>query len=397
MSVNNQHNRTILLLHQSASLYGSDKTLLELALAIKADKRWTPIVVLPFKGPLVDKLQENGITVVDLPVLKVSRDLLHPKNLWKLPFRIYKELNDFKVYFKDYKVDVIHSNTLAVLIGAFVYKSLKAKHIWHVHEMIEKPSFVKEFYRYLLPNKSDIIIANSKATEAFWLDNRKPLQKKFRLVYNGLDLPKDKLRPSIAAIKEKLFHIPVDGLVIGLVGRINQYKGHDLLLKTFEELSRRYPQIYLVMIGSTPPGKAFYKTELKNKIDQVEAKDSIRLIDFQEDIAAVWSAIDIAVVPTIIAESFGLVALEAMLAKKPVIASAIGGLVEVVDDEETGYLFEPENAQMLTEKLELLINNDSLRESMGARGYKKATEQFKLENYTQAILDIYSEMIEKDI
>ena len=84
-------------------------------------------------------------------------------------------------------------------------------------------------------------------------------------------------------------------------------------------------------------------------------------------------------------EPFGLVAVEAMLAQKPVIASNHGGLTEIIKDKQTGLLFEPNNIQQLISSIEVLINDKDLRIQMGERGYKRAIEEFSIQKHITQI------------
>lgn len=113
------------------------------------------------------------------------------------------------------------------------------------------------------------------------------------------------------------------------------------------------------------------------------------MMDFRNDIWVVWDTCDIAVVPSTEPEPFGLVALEAMAAKKPVIAANCGGLKEIVIDQETGVLFEPRNSYALADAIEDLINNKEKRHRLGNNGFNRLNEKFSLSNYIFSIESIY--------
>jgi glycosyltransferase involved in cell wall biosynthesis len=122
-------------------------------------------------------------------------------------------------------------------------------------------------------------------------------------------------------------------------------------------------------------------------------KEKVAIIPFQENIADFWQSIDIAVVPSIEPEPFGLVAVEAMLAKKPVGASNHGGLSEIVVNNETGLLVEPRNVNELIIALQKLIENEELRKSFGQKGYEKAIKEFSVEHYTKKIEGIFDSIL----
>jgi glycosyltransferase involved in cell wall biosynthesis len=144
----------------------------------------------------------------------------------------------------------------------------------------------------------------------------------------------------------------------------------------------------LVYIGSAPPNQEHFLNALKEKIREYDLTNQVTIIPFQENINQLWQTIDIAVVPSTEPEPFGMVAIEAMFANKPVVAANHGGLMEIVVNNETGFLVEPNNKLALKEALEKLINNPELRTTLGEKGFQRATENFSIENYVRKIEDI---------
>ena len=116
--------------------------------------------------------------------------------------------------------------------------------------------------------------------------------------------------------------------------------------------------------------------------------EKVKIIPFTTNLNAIWNITDIAVMPSTEKESFGLVALEAMMAKKPVVASNHGGLKEIVKDNKTGFLVEPNNINDLKIALEKLICNPDLRNTFGENGLKRAIENFNIQNYITKIEEI---------
>ena len=153
--------KSILFIHQSSELYGSDKTLL---LLIKnLDKsRFNSVVILPFEGPLVEEFKKEGVIVEIAPVLKLYRNLLKPKNAIRFLFEIRESIKVADRLNEKYNFDIIYSNTLAVLLGIIFAKKKKIKHLWHVHEIIESPSIFKKTFIKLLSLKANSqIVYNS--------------------------------------------------------------------------------------------------------------------------------------------------------------------------------------------------------------------------------------------
>ena len=372
----------ILFIHQSAELYGSDKTLLYLVVNLDK-KKFFPIVILPNEGPLKTELEKENIKVIIAPVLKLYRKMFTPRNLFKFGKDYFKGTKAIKAIKKEHKIDCIYSNTLAVLLGFFYSFFHKTKHIWHVHEIIESPTIFTKFFRFFLNNSTNtVVIHNSKATSSFW-----NCEGKNQVIWNGISTfpeikteEKETIRKTILKANNEV--------VFALVGRISRWKGQMLLLDTFNELIKTHQNIKLVYIGSAPPNQEHFLKTLKENIKAYDLIKNVAIIPFQENISQLWQTIDIAVVPSTEPEPFGMVAIEAMMAKKPVVAANHGGLMEIVLNNETGFLVEPNNKTALKEALETLINNPELRATFGENGFQRATENFSIENYVRKIEDI---------
>lgn len=382
----------ILFIHQSAELYGSDKTLLFLLL--KLDKtKFHPVVLLPFDGPLRIELEKENIKVIIAPVLKLSRKMVTPKNMAlflkeiKTSFKMMDKLNE------QYRFDIIYSNTLAVLLGLFYARKRKIQHIWHVHEIIESPKIFFRAFLMLLESKANSkIIYNSFATQKFW-DMKPDSKKKSAVIWNGLEIPTKKtIEAEIISIRKELFKSNSNDVIIALVGRISRWKGQSFLLKVFSQLSLVNPNIKLVFVGSTPPNQGVFLENIEQQIKELNVSDKVIIIPFQDEIHKIWESIDIAVVPSIEPEPFGLVAVEAMLAHKPVVAANHGGLTEIVVNNETGYLVEPNNEKTLSEALQKLIENPELRKSFGENGYQIAVKEFSLDKYVSNFEKLFHEV-----
>ena len=383
--------KNILFIHQSADLYGSDKTLLYLVEAIQGETN--PIVVVPEEGPLTEELRKLGIEVYIIPVIKVSRRLYTSLDLFKLPFEIYKALRSLREKIGDRKIELIHSNTLAVFLGAFYSKIYNIKHIWHVHEIIQHPRIVAKCYPFLVDWFSDYVVFNSTASAKHLCLAKPKLKLKSKVIYNGLErnVPFS-TKSDQNVLRESLFKSITDSaIVIGLVGRINKHKGQRLLLDVFDELTRNENNnIYLLFIGSTIKSQMFLLEELKIEIKIKNLQNKVTIVDFQKNLWKFYDCIDIVIVPTTDPEPFGLVALEGMLSKKPVIASNHGGLKEIVVHNKTGVLFEPNNKIALKKAIKTFIANQDLIDLYGKEGEKRAMIKFSLDKYTTDFKTLYS-------
>ncbi len=382
---------TILFIHQSSELYGSDKTLLILVRTMKR-KNFRPIVVLPQLGLLSKEFDKEGVEYVVAPVIKISRTMFSVKNLITLPFQIKKSIKRIEHSLKDTKIDLVYSNTLAVLLGVFFARKHKIKHIWHVHEIIDNPKIVRKIFTKLIELKMNArIIFNSKSTKRFWIQDRNDIN--YSIVWNGLDKPD--LERIVDTDEQLIKATNSTSIKIALVGRINKWKGQQLLLEAFKDLAPQY-DIELFFIGSPPPNQEVWLESLEEVIKQYDLEKTVHIIPFQTAIWPIWKQVDIAVIPSTLPEPFGLVAVEAMLCEKPVIAANHGGLSEIVISEETGLLFEPLNVGALKKCLEDLIMNPDKRNRLGINGAKRAKEFFTEEIYVDNISTICQDVLKEN-
>lgn len=370
--------KNILFIHQSADLYGSDKTLLLLLKHIDKNQ-FNPIVVIPIDGPLKVELEKLNIEVHIAPVLKLYRNIFKPKNILKF-FSEYKTAIKFlDVLNKRYHFDIIYSNTLAVLLGMIYAKKRRIKHIWHVHEIIVHPKKVAVVYPKLLNKYADVVACNSEATRDNLIERETGLKFKSIVIHNGIEL-KSEILNECSKID---FGFDSEDLIITLIGRINRLKGHKLLLNSFIKNFANQNNIRLLFVGSPVIGQENYLHEVEKIIEQNNLSDKVKILPFTKNLNSIWQITDIAVMPSTEAESFGLVAVEAMMAKKPVIGSNHGGLKEIIVNNETGLLVEPNNENELAVAIQYLINNPKVRLEMGENGQKRAIETFSIEQYIQ--------------
>jgi glycosyltransferase involved in cell wall biosynthesis len=210
------------------------------------------------------------------------------------------------------------------------------------------------------------------------------------VIHNGLALPVTSDSKKVEDFRIAI-GIPEKTTLFTLAGRFNRLKGQKLLIDALEQVVRdkRINDIHLLLVGSPPPGQEYFLSDLQAHIQQSSIRDKITLLPFTEDITTVWLASDVAVVPSTEPESFGMVALEAMAASKPVIASRHGGITEIVVDGQTGILFEPNKVAALAKAIDDLLENPDLREQMGCQGKIRYMQRFSIAAYVANFEQIY--------
>ena len=380
--------KTILFFHQSSDLYGSDKTLLQLVKGLNKNL-YHPVVVLPSKGPLYDALFQLDIQLIVTPVLNIHKKMFTIKSLLGLPYHLVKSILKLNRTLKHTHIDIIQSNTTVVLLG-FIYAKLKGiTHFWHIHEVMEKPKVAVFFFPRLVNFCADKVIFNSKTTMDSFCTVKPKLKSKSIVIYNGLERFSTNLDVNQIKDKKQKFNIAQDHLVISLVGRFNNNKGHELLLKSFSRIIKKQKNIYLLFTGSAVKGKGILFENIQKTIQKQGLNEKVIILPFQNNIWDIWDITDIAVVPSTIKESFGLVALEAMLSSKPVVATDYGALSEVIIHNKTGLLFKLNDVDDLTYKLQTLITKESLRSQLGQNAKRDAQKRFSLAAYINQFEALY--------
>jgi glycosyltransferase involved in cell wall biosynthesis len=363
--------RRVLFVHQSCELYGSDRVLLDVASALRRGGG-EPIVVLPGGGPLIDALRARRIEthpVAATHVIKLSRQMMTMAGLAQVAASVPAALRAIDHAVDGRPIDVVHSNTLAVLGGALWSRRRRRPHLWHVHEIVEHPPAAAWLFPRVVRALADQVVCNSHATQAWLVGAQPALQERTQVVWNGVSAASEVDAAQPDAALHARFRPHGETLAIGLVGRINRMKGHAVLLDAALRLHEQGVRDFsLVFIGEPPPGQPEHLQALRRCVAASPLAAHVVFAGFIDDAVGAMRAIDILCVPSTEAEAFGLVAVEAMAASRPVLASRSGGLPEVLGDCEAGWLHAPGDAAGLAAQLQRLIEDTALRERMGQAG-----------------------------
>jgi glycosyltransferase involved in cell wall biosynthesis len=165
------------------------------------------------------------------------------------------------------------------------------------------------------------------------------------------------------------------------------------MLDVFTKNFTTKENIKLLFVGSPVVGQEHYLDEIRNSIEKNKINKQVKIFPFTKDLNAIWQISDIVVLPSTEAESFGLVAVEAMLAGKPVVASNHGGPTEIVVNEKTGYLVEPNNDKLFFDAIQKLIENPNLRIELGENGCQRAIQHFSVEQFVNGFEELFSTLI----
>lgn len=183
-------------------------------------------------------------------------------------------------------------------------------------------------------------------------------------------------------------NLPAEARIIGIVATLRSWKGHDILLKAFDQIAGRFPLVRLIIAGDGP-----CKQYLTQCIAALQHSDRVVMLGQRNDVPDLLSAFDIFALPSFANEGVPQALLQAMAMKLPVVSTPVGSITEIVEEGGSGFLVEPKNIDQLAERLSRLLEDSDMRASMGARG-----PQIVQRGYTEkAMLDAMDAIFSKSV
>ncbi|MFA4967319.1 MAG: glycosyltransferase family 4 protein [Candidatus Margulisiibacteriota bacterium] len=358
----------ILYINPTSRIGGAERSLLQILSALNKEK-YRPIVLLPSPGPLSKELSKLKIKVIFMP-----KFLIEAHSIIELPIA----LAWLFAIVKTYRISLIHSNSKFCCRLPILYSVIfDLKTVLHWRDF----SMWADEYRYLNHYQKNLFLAAISRDIRYFLIDNGVAENKIKLIYDGAD----NSFYGVPSPQEK----PIT--TIAITGRIDNWKGHEYLIDAMGML-KGMPLELLVFGEFHSVNDPEYLEKLKAKINSLGLNNRVKFIGFQKDPAAVLAQVDIVCVPSLF-EPFGMVAVEAMAAGRPVIASNTGGLKDIIKNSVTGYLVEPKNAGAIAEKIKLLHEQPDLRKKMGSAGRARAQELFSIAEQIKKIEGVYNEII----
>lgn len=383
----------ILYLHGGAEMYGSDKVMFDLICNLDKSK-YEPYVILPKDGILVDYLKKENIKVDIIPYPILRRKYFNLKGIFNYCINFIKYSHKLKKIAKEQNIDIIHNNTSAVFEGSYISKKLNIPQIWVVHEIIKEPKIIHKFIGKIISLYSTYTIAVSNAVKQNLIKTGYFKNKKIDVIYNGVDISRFNPNNNSDYLRKE-WNIPKNANIIGMMGRINAVKGQHDLLNAANIVMKKNPNLYTIFVGDAYDGETWREEKLLEAINGSPFKDRIIFQGFRKDSEYIHSLFDIYILPSVKPDSFPTVVLEAMATGKAVIGYSQGGIGEMVDNGNNGYLVDIGNYKLLAKKIDSLLNNKSLLKNMGKEGYKKVTNNFSLKTYVKNYSFVYDNILNK--
>jgi glycosyltransferase involved in cell wall biosynthesis len=205
-------------------------------------------------------------------------------------------------------------------------------------------------------------------------------------IHNGIDPDRFARLPARAAARAEL-GLPADRVLIGGVGQLARYKGYDVLIRAFAGVAGRCPQADLVIAGTGP-----LREELEALADRLGARGRIHFLGFQPDVLRVLAALDIYVLASI-CEALPYALLEAMAAGLPVLATAVGGVPEVIEPGVSGLLVAPGRVDAMADALGRLADSAPARARLGAAARERVGRHFHQRDSARRTIAVYRQLL----
>ena len=362
-----------MLLTIGLTVGGTEGQLLELA--SRFDSRRFNVLVCGLKGEghVARAMRERGVRVVTL----------NGRGAWdvRVLFRLFQLT-------RQERPEILHAflgfaNLAASLIGRLlgvpvVIWSYRDVEVWKTkaHWLVDR----------LAVRWADAITCCSDAVRQFVLARMNGQAPKFSTIHNGVDLETFN-RPRATSRAE--LNLREGGFVIGTVSRLDEpKKGLAVMLRALANLAGRdgLPSWQWLLVGDGPA-----RDRLRSLASELGLPGQVLFAGMRDDVASVLPMMDIFVCPSLY-EGFGIAIVEAMAAGRPVVASAVGGIPEIVVHEDTGFLVPPGDAAALAGALATLLTHPGQARAMGARGQARVRERFSIETAVQQHQQLYESL-----
>ncbi|BDM81682.1 glycosyltransferase family 4 protein [Acaryochloris marina] len=361
----------ILFINHVGALAGAEYCCLSIAAAYRA----TSQMLLFEDGPFRQALEKAGVpvTVVNAPdsllSIRTSSGLASLKAipaLWQMAQQIAKASQGFDFICANSQKAFIASS-LATLIGT-------PPLVWHLRDILTAKHFsgVNRRVAITLANSraAQVWVASQATADAFIAVGGRP--DLVKVMYDGIEsdrFDQVTLEAATAVRQElKLENVPL----VGLFSRLSPWKGQHVLIEALRSL----PDVHGLLVGDALFGEQDYVAMIKEMAAGEDLADRIHWLGFRQDVPALMKACDIVIHASTEPEPCARIAIEGQLAQKPVIATAAGGMLEVIADRQSGRLVPPGDANALAAAIRELLNDQQLASTLAEQGMQSAATKF---------------------
>lgn len=283
--------------------------------------------------------------------------------------------------------DLVHTNSTKMhLMAGAAARLRRLPVVWHMRDLMtddEARAWLRRAVEQIRPE----VIAISEAVAAQF----DGMPCNVRVVPNGIPIDRFHPGPAPEGLREDL-GIPEDVPAACVVGRLTPWKGHQTLLSAWPEVLARVPDAHLLIVGEVAFWEDSYADELRNLADELGIADRVIWAGFRDDVPDILRLADLLILAST-DEPFGRVVIEGMAAGLPVVATASGGVPEIVVEGETGLLVPPEQPLPMADAIAELLSHPGRAREMGRAGRARAIERFDVRRVARQVGEIYRELL----
>ena len=287
------------------------------------------------------------------------------------------------------RFDVVHTHLFDPSIVGLLASRLAGtptrvmtRHYSDYHTRIDRPWHVR--LDQMCTALSHAVIAVSRHTADHMTEREAAPARKIRTVLNGIDFSRVEATSGDARARVRAELSAGDAVVLLVMARLHPEKGQSDLFRALPELRRATSKKWMLWVA----GAGTFEAEYRAEVAALGCEDVVRFLGFRRDAADVMTAADVVVLPSV-AEAFGLVVAEAIYLGKPVVATRVGGIPEIVEDGVDGVLVPPADPRSLAAALAPLIDDADRRERIGGAGIARVRRQFSFETMIKDYEAIY--------
>jgi glycosyltransferase involved in cell wall biosynthesis len=398
----------IAYLNASGTVGGAERCLLDMMVSVResADDI-LPILIAPAEGPLADAALKLGIEtrIVPMPDALAAAGDSSLVGSWSvagslrflgrtvaatLALRSY--VRALREALRAIDPDLVHSNGLKLHLVSRLLR-LRKPIVWHLHDYLGLRPVMTHVLRWASRRAHTGIAVSRSVAE----DTRRALPDlAIETVHNAVDSVTFAPGSDRAPLDE-LSGLPSEPAVrVGLIATYARWKGHALFLEAAASAAAVRRDLRFYVVGGPiyqTSGSQIAESDLRDQARRLGIADRVGFINFQEDVASVYRALDVCVHASTQPEPFGLTIVEAMACGRAVIVSREGGAAEIFTDGENALGFQPRDSASLGAAIVSLASDTDGRARLGERARQTVLERFSRERLSREILAIYGRVL----
>lgn len=378
----------ILYVNHTGHVSGAERVLIN-TLRILDQRRYDAVVTCPTYGGLIEEIDKLGIKSIPMPMIH-ARFAWRPDRLILSVSTIAAAVWALRETIRSVAPDLIHANSIrAGIVATLAAAGTGMSVIWHAHDTLPSSVMSTAVRALVLFARHTCVIAVSNATGRQFR-GRFPISGKVHTIHNGINLSQFTGNQSSRRIFREKLGLSENEFLVCAIGQICARKGLLELVDAVRRSRAEAPNMHLAIVGRVVfQHEAGYLDELLKAVREWGLDDRVHLYGEVRDVPGVLHSSDLMVLNSR-DEPFGLVVVESMAAGTPVLATCVGGIPEIIQDCENGWLVEPGDSGELAARLvELSQKKRSELHRVAERAQHITCPQFSLDRYKNELESLY--------